>query len=73
MKKIIIAILIIAILCGCMKDPVEEKKLVGINIIEETIAEVTENKIVDVEFYEDEIIHYTVANDGFTKKKFMDL
>lgn len=56
-----------------MKDPVEEKKLVGINIIEETIAEVTENKIVDVEFYEDEIIHYTVANDGITKHKFMDL
>ena len=73
MKKFIIAVFIIAILSGCMEAPVEEKKLVGINIIEETIAEVTENKIVDVEFYEDETIHYVVVDDGITKHRFMDL
>lgn len=73
MKKFIIAVFIIAILSGCMEAPVEEKKLVGINIIEETIAEVAENKIVDVEFYEDETIHYVVVDDGITKHRFIDL
>lgn len=56
-----------------MKTPEKEKELVGIHIIEETIAEVSENKIVDVEFCEDETIHYAVVDNGITKHKFMNL